>query len=370
MSHRLYKSNLLHISIIYFLLAGSVTLYEFFIFLDWNATFLILKSIGVIAPALFMIALYTKGYSRRTIFLLDASLIFYCVMGELYSNLYFFAFLQMNLGKIFIIKQEKRDYLVSFLVGSTALITVYFLKYNGMINLSDLRPSVSDYWLTAICFSVLIIFQNFKFQDAVEQNKADNERLAVLGENSNILLHNVKGQFASQMILVDNMADSLDNRNELAKLLSLSKGHLKEVQKYLTSVNKFQNSDAHPESQKTNFQVLDVIEESLLLLGLAKENITSKGTSFLVNANREDVLTIFLNVFSNALKSTPKLYRKNDIQVTISEQIVLVTHALSKNKNASSGIGNVVSEKLAFRNEMDFNVVFLGEEMTYSLAFS
>ncbi len=371
MDNRFYKKNALILGIIYTSLTLIVTFYEFTLFSkEYKYMFISLKAGAILVTFLTLIYMWKKGPSRILNYILDFSVIGYCVVGEVYSSLYVLALLQVSLGKVFLLKQSKKDFLITISLGIVSLIVVNIFKYNGIISLPSRSIVENDYWTIVLGFTILIILQKIKFFDSVEKTEIQKERLVILGENINILLHNIKAQFASQMILVDNMKDSINDKNELQELLELANNHLVEVKNYLNSVNKFQNTKIISEQQKETFSIFEVLDESLLLLGLSRTSISLVGKDLDINMNREDILTIFLNVFSNALKTIKRVRNlESEISINLKEGRLRISFDKSHDYEDSSGIGNLVTERLSIRNNIKYNLSEDSKKLTYQFDF-
>lgn len=231
MDIKFYRKNILYLGIVYFILCTYVTLYEYSLApAEVKNTLLLFKYLGVVLPVIVLMFLYRNPYSRSLMILLDLSVIYYCIIGELFGELYILALLQVFMAKIFMFKQTKKDFILLVTFGVGALIITSIIKKYFLVDLYSRKVSSDDYWSIVAGFFVLIVVMKNQFHGSIEKIESQKGRLAVIGENLNILLHNIKSQFASQYILVENMHENRDDSHQMDELLNVSRDHLKEVQ--------------------------------------------------------------------------------------------------------------------------------------------
>lgn len=208
-----------------------------------------------------------------------------------------------------------------------------------------------------LAFTVLFIAIFEGFSKKRRQEIEYREKFSLIGENSNIIAHNIKSILSTQFIIVDNLKDSLgENKEELKDL----EENLNATLKYLHELNTFARNEI------SNISLRDSISKIASILNIPYRNLQISGDNFYFESNVQDVETILLNLFSNAKKS---ISANEIVEVSLELNRLSIRTPLNKNYQEGSGIGLEIVRKLCLKNKIRFTDNKENSNHTFELIF-
>ena len=362
------QKNIIITGLIFFAMTCYVTLYEYSISPDEIKNHLItIKLTTVFFSTISFFFLFNDPQSRKLNFLLDIFLTLYCFSGSLYSKGYEFALFNIYVAKIFLLKQSFNDYIKSILVSfiivlSGPSLSHYFYNKNFVRELNS-----NDFYSIYFTSLVLYLLMKYYFEKNIEEIDTQKTRMATIGKNYNIFAHNIKSMFSSQFMLTQAIKNKLNRDQDISEDLDESVNHLNRIHNYLNEMNKIETE------QKTTVQIsniFEIIELSLGLLNIKKDTIKIEDKKLLLSErSRSELLTIFINIFSNAKKSISQLGSINNLALSIKDNHVMIRYLYSSEYITTSNLGMKLIEDLCNNNKIKFKFDIKDKEVFYHLYF-
>lgn len=140
----------------------------------------------------------------------------------------------------------------------------------------------------------------------------------------------------------------------------------------MNQINKLQKNQGDSSRLESEVDLMNTMERSLKLLGINLKDIKISGDNLKHLSNDEDLLTVFINIFSNSIKNlrnSGQRNRKISVEFQGGKKLT-ISYPKLQDFEESSGIGNSICLKLCKLNQITFDMVELNEVRYYELTFS
>jgi signal transduction histidine kinase len=286
--------------------------------------------------------LYRTPNSQQYIALLLFIVGMYCVQGEYYSPLYMFAVLEIYLPIIIMLNIKRSVLFPAIFTLPSLVLFVQYLKETGHITHAR-SPVWGDYLMISFIFSLIFIIIYEGYTKRKRKELEFIEKFSIIGENINIFAHNIKSILSAQYILTDNLRENIGDIKIRNELLDDYYKNLEDINKYLNDFNTL----AKNETQKLNLHDTIINVLNMLRIPVAQTNI--KGTSFELEIIKQDIETIFINILSNAKKTT---IDNQKIEIELKKKEVIISCPFLEDYIPTSGVGLEMAKKIALKNSI------------------
>lgn len=304
-------------------------------------TCLRLASILLAAPIMFRLTI--NPYNQVLLFFMTLLLMSFSIIGEFFSPLYFFAYVAITMSIILLYRIKNLIIYPMILLGGAGVLAVQYLKQNGFLNRGR-EVAIGDYTVIFFEFILIFFYLNEWYTKSRKDENSLKERLQILGQNTQSFAHNIKSVMASQFIIVENIKENIESSIPVEELLQIQDTNLEEIRKYLNSFNLLVLNENEKVSLKGS------IKQSIYLLGIGKETVNFSGDDIFLNGTRQDIETLFISIFSNIKKGFQ--YSNKQIECEFSNKMICIKTPFIEDFPTSSGIGNLLVERLADKNEL------------------
>tara|TARA_Y100000768_G_scaffold212868_1_gene160408 strand:- start:141 stop:1082 length:942 start_codon:yes stop_codon:yes gene_type:complete len=298
--------------------------------------------------------------NQMILFLLSLVLTLFSIQGEIFSPLYFFAFIAISMGMILFLRYKAIYLFPVLIIGGASVLLIQFLKTKGYFEFAR-QSTAGDYVVIFTEFMVMLIYLFNGYSKSRRKEIQFRERYSVIGQEANSFAHNIKSMLATQYILNDNLKNSVGVRKRLDETIEDQKKSLIEMKEYLNSFNIFENTDIE------KVDIASSIEKVKELLRIEDKNLVftekSQGNVIVV---KQDFETILINILSNSKKA---MTNKQQIYVAIKKNKLEVSSPFIENYETESGIGFKISQNLALKNNMQLEEKIEGDKFIYCLSF-
>ncbi len=301
--------------------------------------YLTLKIVAIYGAVPPLLMLIKRPGNQFLIGVVGAIVSLYSIGGELFSDLYVYAMIQVALGYIMLLKPNHTSLIVPGGICPAIMMYILYLKEKGVIH-SQREPIEMDYLSIALIFATVFFLINASFGKKHRKELEFMERFSLVGENTNIFAHNLKS-ILSSLFLFTSTLKSTEDKEEIRNLINSHEDDLKGVLKYMNDFNLLARSETVDMSFK------DILMQTTSILKISDSQIALTGEDFRCNCSKQDVQAILINVLSNAKKIN---VQKIDIKTTSNDATIVLPFSHSYPK--SSGVGLSMARKLANRNHL------------------
>jgi len=289
-----------------------------------------------------------QPYNQFYVFITALGVTAYCSIGEYFANLYLYGFVMSMLG--FAILIRAKPFILYFFAIFGQIPILYLQYYKSIKPLPHVRESViQDYISISVefAFFIIVVFEGYSKRRRKEIQY--RERFSLIGQDLNVFAHNIKSMLAAQFILQDNLEMNLDNLDEAKQLIKDKGDNLNSIISYLNDFNLL---------EKTHLEEVNIVQAIKKTCHLL--NIPSSAFTLIENESlskilgiKQDIDSIFINILSNAKKALE--YSEEKIIIIINKQSIEFIAPFSYHFKSSSGIGEMISSRLALRNKMELS---------------
>ncbi len=314
---------------------------------DLKIIFFFSKITLIILALPVMFYLTRKPKSSLHHFLVCLLVTLFSVVGELFSPLYFFAFIVCTLGIILFYRPKPIIFFPVILFGGISILTIQFQKSQGAFPLAR-EEDIGDYIIIFVEFFA-IFFYLFKGHSITRQNEMEfRERFSLIGNELNIFAHNIKGLLSSQFIIVDNIEDGLRRNIDIKESVESAQKNLNDIHLYLNSFNLIANTNLQ------SIQIFDAVEKVIQLLKISPNQYKIEGArKKSINIIQQDFESILISILSNSVKALAS--SQNDshkIFIRILEDKLTINSPFSSQYKSNSGIGEKIATSLAEKHDL------------------
>jgi hypothetical protein len=323
--------------------------------------YLLTKAISIFGGLPFLLLLNRNPNNQLAIFGFTIIITFYCAAGEYFSPLYYVAYIQSLVG-IIIFFRPKRIAIYPFLLfGSIPTLYIQYLKQSEVITHAReavIQDSISITFQLAIMFSLVFEGYSKKRRKEIEYR----ERFSLIGENVNSFAHNIKSILSSLFIISDNIKEEINDKEATSQNFKSLDKTLDDIHLYLNQFNTLAKFEKEKVSiKKSIFKVSK-------LLRIKEHNIVIEGEDINFNVIKQDFETILINIFSNYKKSINNI--DDLIKVKIKRKEISLTRNFSKEYKTTSGVGQDISQKIAYRNNLQLKFKTENNKSISTIRFS
>jgi hypothetical protein len=315
--------------------------------------YFIAKAISIFGSLPFFILLLKNPLNQLAIFGFTLITIFYSASGEYFSPLYYIAYIECVMAIIIFLRPKRFTIYPILLFGSFPTIYIQYLKEIKVITHAR-SPVVEDFIMISLVFTIIFILMFEGYSKRRRKEIEYRERFSLIGENVNSFAHNIKSILSSLFIISDNLKEEFKDEKSTAQNFKNLDKILDDIHLYL---NQF-NTLAKVEKEKVS------IKESIMsiskLLRINESNIIFEGDDIHLKVIKQDIETILLNIFSNFKKSINNT--DDSIRIKIKKKEIIFSRNFSKAYKTTSGIGQDISQKIAYRNNMELKFKIVNEK--------